>query len=188
MLINYGSNIVPDQSLLSHAHHGKAYLDLWYARLFNGSTFLFSMHIFWSLFFDLQEKYAGSNLLLPRLDENLAAVNVPLNIEEQFVSAPLPRAAGLPLVDDWDCLRVRPSIFETFILSSLVTLYLPSDSLTFQRCTHSPQLGRLFDQALSQVLCILNAVWALFGKEQNQAMGWKRERQLIEYSLTYFRR
>jgi hypothetical protein len=29
---------------------------------------------------------------------------------EQFVSAPLPRNPGSALVDDWDCLRVCPSL------------------------------------------------------------------------------
>lgn len=52
----------------------------------------------------VQEKYAGSNLLLPSPGQN--AADIPKPLVEQFVSAPLPRASGLALVDDWDCLRV----------------------------------------------------------------------------------
>ncbi len=60
-----------------------------------------------------QAKYADSNLLLPSREQLLgsadaALVDIPAPIVEQFVSAPLPRAPGLALVDDWDCLRVRP--------------------------------------------------------------------------------
>ena len=63
-------------------------------------------HTSWSC---LQDKYRDSNLLLPALTASSnGASDVPAPIVEQFVSAPLPRAAGLALVDDWDCLRVRP--------------------------------------------------------------------------------
>lgn len=61
------------------------------------------------LYILLQERYAGSNLLLPEVGQNtepLAAALV-----EQFVSAPLPRTPGLALVDDWDCLRVCPVLY-----------------------------------------------------------------------------
>lgn len=54
----------------------------------------------------VQEKYAGTNLLLPNLLGDAAEAIAPPLIE-QFVTAPLPRASGAPLVDDWDCLRVR---------------------------------------------------------------------------------
>ncbi len=61
----------------------------------------------------MQAKYAGANLLLPSAallggapnEAPLAGEAAP--IVEQFVSAPLPRAPGLALVDDWGCLRVR---------------------------------------------------------------------------------
>lgn len=52
----------------------------------------------------VQGKYAGSNLLLPSPGQN--SLTLPAAIVEQFVTAPLPRTPGLPLVDDWDCLRV----------------------------------------------------------------------------------
>ena len=57
----------------------------------------------------LQAKYAYANLLLPALPAagGNAAVDIAAPVVEQFVSAPLPRAPGLPLVDDWNCLRVR---------------------------------------------------------------------------------
>ena len=57
----------------------------------------------------LQAKYAYANLLLPAVPAagGNAAADVAAPVVEQFVSAPLPRAAGLPLVDDWNCLRVR---------------------------------------------------------------------------------
>lgn len=58
----------------------------------------------------LQTKYAAANLLLPTqplLGNSADAAELQAPIVEQFVSAPLPRAPGLPLVDDWDCLRVR---------------------------------------------------------------------------------
>lgn len=60
----------------------------------------------------MQEKYAGSNLLLPNLASNPAE---PLSqpLIEQFVSAPLPRDYGAPLVDDWDCLRVSTCVWAT---------------------------------------------------------------------------
>jgi len=56
-----------------------------------------------------QAKYAYANLLLPAAAPagSNAALAAPAPVLEQFVSAPLPRAAGLPLVDDWNCLRVR---------------------------------------------------------------------------------
>jgi hypothetical protein len=59
----------------------------------------------------VQERYANSNLLLPRLAAGANGVDeeVDYPILEQFVAAPLPRPAGLPLVDDWECLRVMPT-------------------------------------------------------------------------------
>lgn len=56
----------------------------------------------------VQEKFQGSNLLLPNLAANPAE---PLSdvLVEQFVSSPLPREYGAALVDDWDCLRVSAS-------------------------------------------------------------------------------
>eukprot|EP00884_Botryococcus_braunii_P000248 jgi/Botrbrau1/10223/Bobra.0362s0013.1 len=62
----------------------------------------------------LQERFSNTNLLLPRLSAvaNGAATQVDAPIVEQFVSAPLPRAAGLPLVDDWDCLRGMVGVWE----------------------------------------------------------------------------
>lgn len=59
----------------------------------------------------LQVKYADANLLLPTqqlLGNSAEATMMQAPIVEQFVSAPLPRSPGLPLVDDWDCLRVCP--------------------------------------------------------------------------------
>lgn len=40
------------------------------------------------------------------------AENIPEPLIEQFVSAPLPRASGFALVDDWDCLRVSTSQYS----------------------------------------------------------------------------
>ena len=56
-----------------------------------------------------QAKYVDANLLLPAIPAagSNDAVDVAAPVVEQFVSAPLPRPAGLPLVDDWNCLRVR---------------------------------------------------------------------------------
>lgn len=57
----------------------------------------------------MQVKYAAANLLLPTeqlLGNSADAQSLQVPIVEQFVSAPLPRAPGLALVDDWDCLRV----------------------------------------------------------------------------------
>lgn len=67
------------------------------------------LHDFHGASVHLQAKYAYANLLLPALPAagSNAAVDVAAPVVEQFVSAPLPRAAGLPLVDDWNCLRVR---------------------------------------------------------------------------------
>lgn len=61
----------------------------------------------------LQVKYADANLLLPTqqlLGNSAEATTLQEPIVEQFVSAPLPRSPGLPLVDDWDCLRVCPPL------------------------------------------------------------------------------
>ena len=60
----------------------------------------------------LQAKYEDANLLLPQPEllannPGHAAQLIPPAIIEQFVSAPLPRNQALPLVDDWNCLRVR---------------------------------------------------------------------------------
>lgn len=59
----------------------------------------------------LQTKYAAASLLLPTEpllgNSAEAAAQLQAPIVEQFVSAPLPRDPSLPLVDDWDCLRVR---------------------------------------------------------------------------------
>ncbi|KAK9843400.1 hypothetical protein WJX81_000515 [Elliptochloris bilobata] len=62
----------------------------------------------------LQAKYAYVNLLLPAaaLQDSNAAAEVAAPVVEQFVSAPLPRAAGLPLVDDWSCLRAMVGAWE----------------------------------------------------------------------------
>lgn len=57
----------------------------------------------------MQENYAATNLLLPNLASN-PAEPVSQSLVEQFVSAQLPREYGAPLVDDWDCLRVSPSM------------------------------------------------------------------------------
>ncbi|CAL8462896.1 g2430 [Coccomyxa elongata] len=63
----------------------------------------------------LQVKYADANLLLPTqqlLGNSAEATTLQAPIVEQFVSAPLPRSPGLPLVDDWDCLRAMVGAWE----------------------------------------------------------------------------
>jgi legumain len=61
----------------------------------------------------LHEKYSNSNLLLPALASGSnGASDVAAPIVEQFVSSPLPRAAGLALVDDWDCLRAMMGAWQ----------------------------------------------------------------------------
>ncbi|KAK9790770.1 hypothetical protein WJX73_004252 [Symbiochloris irregularis] len=52
----------------------------------------------------IQATYRNTNLLLPNLavDNN---ANAAASAIEMFTTSALPRAAGTPLVDDWDCLR-----------------------------------------------------------------------------------
>ncbi|KAK9907315.1 hypothetical protein WJX75_001305 [Coccomyxa subellipsoidea] len=93
----------------------------------------------------LQTKYAAANLLLPTqplLGNSADAAELQAPIVEQFVSAPLPRAPGLPLVDDWDCLRAMVGAWEaqcgqldqygmqhTRTFSNLCNVGIPVDTL-----------------------------------------------------------
>ena len=53
----------------------------------------------------MQIKYSHSHLTAAMGAFN----NAELPLVELIVAGVLPRAAALPLVDDWDCLRVNPS-------------------------------------------------------------------------------
>ena len=53
--------------------------------------------------YGVQAHYISDNALAL---ENLGTVTVDSPIVEILVKQPLPRKAGLPLVDDWECLRV----------------------------------------------------------------------------------
>ena len=60
--------------------------------------------------FLLQAKYGGQRELLGRSNTGAdeAGNGDPSLLTELIVGSALPRPAGLPLVDDWNCLRVRP--------------------------------------------------------------------------------
>ena len=61
----------------------------------------------------MQVQFEGSEALQGRsLKDDVADA-----LTEAIVSAPLPRPAGLPLVDDWNCLRVSSCMFTSALLA-----------------------------------------------------------------------
>ena len=63
-----------------------------------------------------QEKYGDKEQLMADVGQPPSvggAITGDLLVET-LVGYPLPRTKGLPLVDDWDCLRVGPLLFKCF--------------------------------------------------------------------------
>ena len=56
---------------------------------------------------------------------NLAGVTADAPVVERLVTQPLARQAGLPLTDDWDCLRVPLHVAASWTVTPFVSHHPP---------------------------------------------------------------